>query len=628
MRTLLIVESPNKVSTIKSLLKGTQYDGAAVMASVGHILEIGDGGKYCNCGIDPENNFKAKYQISEDKKKIVENLKEQIQLADIIYLCSDPDREGESIAWSLLTFLNIPENKYKRATFHEITKKAILNGLDNATEIDYDLVSSADARRKIDKMLGYRLSPIGKKYVNARSIGRCQSAGLKILVDREKEIQSFIPEEYWELYLHFKKQDKEYKAKYIGTENNKIDKMSKEQLEDVWKKLPDAFKDNYIIKDIITKEKSSNTKPPFTTSTFQQEVSSKLGISVKNAMSCAQKLFEGININGQHKALITYIRTDSDTMAEDFQQELREFIGWNYGKEYIGTLKQGKKNENAQEGHECLRCIDLEMTPDKLSQVIKDDILIKVYNIIYKRTIASMMKPEKISETTYIIENNKQLFNLVSKEQLFDGYKKIYTFDKDDEDISKIIFEKNEKLRECILEEVQNFTKPKSRFKESTFIKELENTGIGRPSTFATIVTTITDDSRGYCEIKDNFIIPTEKGIKLIDFLDKEFSKLINLNYTSDMEKELDKIANGKLDEILFLTKFYNDLESNVMEVEKTLNIKGKHSEINESIRCPLCGKAMCLREGRFGQFYGCTGYPRCKGVVNIEKEDKGNNNT
>jgi DNA topoisomerase-1 len=371
------------------------------MASVGHILEIGDGGKYCNCGIDPSNNFEAKYQVADDKKKVVKELQEQVDLADMVYICSDPDREGESIAWSLLTFLNIPQGKYKRATFHEITKRAIISGLDNATDIDYNLSDSADARRKMDKMLGYRLSPIGKRYVKARSIGRCQSAGLLIITEREKEIQSFVPEEYWELYLHFIKMKQEYKAKYIGTTDKKIDKLKNK--EEVEKVVQECEGNDFVISDIIVKEKLTNTKPPFTTSTFQQEVSSKLGMSAKSAMSCAQKLFEGLNVNGEHIGLITYIRTDSDNMAEDFQQELRQYILSNYGDKYLGNLKQGKKMDNAQEGHECLRVVDLNMTPEKLSNFIVDKNLIKIYNIIYKRTIASMMTPEIISETTYLI---------------------------------------------------------------------------------------------------------------------------------------------------------------------------------------------------------------------------------
>lgn len=627
-RTLIIVESPNKVTTIKELLKNTPYEKAIVMASVGHIMQLKDGGKYCNCGIDPQDSFKAVYTVLEDKEKVVDGLKQQSELADMIYLCSDPDREGESIAWSLKYFLNIPDGKYKRATFHEISKKAILNALTNATDIDYNLVNSADARRKIDKMLGYRLSPIAKKYIDARSVGRCQSAGLKLVVDREKEILNFIPQEYWELFLHFEKNNNEYKAKYVGTIDKKKEKLSNEEEVNAIKN--DCVNFNFFVKEVITKEKLNNTKPPFTTSTFQQEVSSKLNISVNDAMKCAQKLFEGINVNGKHISLITYIRTDSDTMAEDFQQELKEFIGWNYGKEYIGALKQGKKIENAQEGHECLRCVDLEMTPEKLSQFIEDTNLIKVYNIIYKRTIASMMKPEVISETTYVIANGNHLFNLVSKEQLFDGFKKVYTFfDKDEDGVSKITFEEKEFLDNCSLEGVKNFTKPKARFKEATFIKELENTGIGRPSTFQTILLTILDKSRGYTEKKEGSIIPTEKGIQLIDFLDETFPNLINLNYTSNMEKELDKISNGEIEEITVLNDFYNNMEDSVKNIKNNQNIVNKIPLVLEDVVCPKCGCPMIERQGKYGKFYGCSTYPKCKGIVSINgTKDQSNNNT
>ena len=320
------------------------------------------------------------------------------------------------------------------------------------------------------------------------------------------------------------------------------------------------------------------------------------------------------------KSLITYIRTDSDDMSEDFQEELKAFILNNYGEKYLGTLKQGKKQENAQEGHESLHCVDLEMTPEKLSQFITDKYLLKVYEIIYKRTIASMMKPEIISETTYVIENNEQLFNLVSKEQLFDGYKKIYSFDKEDNDISKITFSKDEQLENCQLLSNQKFTQPPARYKEATFTKELENTGIGRPSTIPTMVTTLTDESRGYCILKDNYLMPTEKGIALANFLDKGFPKLINVNYTSEMEKDLDEIATGKKDKILILNNFYNNLEENIKEVQKTLNFNEKQYIVNENITCPLCGKPMYIRVGKFGEFYGCSGYPKCKGIVNIDK--------
>lgn len=620
MRTLIIIESKNKVETIKQALRGTEYENAIIMPSNGHIIEIKDGGKYCNCGIDPNNNFKANYQIAEDKKNVVKDLKEQVRLADRIFICSDPDREGEFIAWSLVEFLNIPKDKYKRATFHEITKKALLNGLNNATDIDYNFMDSADARRKMDKIIGYRFSPYSKKYLNARSVGRVQSAGLMLIVDREKEIQAFVPEEYWELYLHFEKQNTEYKAKYIGTTEKKKEKIS---LEDIDKVIKSCYNKMYRVSDIVTKEKQTTTKPPFTTSTFQQEVSSKLGISVEKSMQIAQKLFEGISIKGEHIALITYLRTDSDNMAEDFQVELKQYIKDTYGTDYLGTLKQGKKKSNVQEGHECLRCVDLSMTADKLSQFIDDKVLLKVYDIIYKRTVASMMKPEIISETTYVIENNGQLFNLVSREQLFDGYKKVYTFDKDDDNILKVTFAKDEVLLRTNLEKVQKFTQPPARFSDATFVKEMENTGIGRPSTFATVIKTLIDPSRGYCVSKDNKLIPVEKGVQVTDFLIKEFPTIFNIHYTSEMEEQLDKIENGTLKENDCLRDFYNTVEENINNFQKTSNYAKKEAVVADNVKCPLCGNDMYVRTGRFGDFYGCSQYPKCKGVVKIEKENK-----
>lgn len=619
MRNLILVESKNKCPTIKSYLKGTPFEDAIIKPSIGHIIEIKDGGKYCNCGIDPEKDFKANYQIAQDKKKIVQELKEQVGLADMIYICSDPDREGEFIAWSLLTYLNIPKEKCKRATFNEISQKAILNGLNNASDIDDYLFYSADARRKLDKILGYRLTPIGRKYLQARSIGRCQSAGLMIVVDREKEIQNFVPQEYWELYLIFKKQGQTYKAKYVGTVNNKENKLS--TIDDVKKVIEDCEKSNteFTISNIVTKEKKVNNKPPFTTSTFQQEVSSRLNIPANKIMQIAQKLSEGINVKGEHIALITYHRTDSDTMADDFKVCLKDFIKNNYGDKYLGTLKQGKKIANAQEAHECLRVTDLSMTPEKLAQAIDDKYLVKVYDIIYKRTVASMMTPEIISETTYEIKNGDHLFNFVSKVQVFDGFKKIYTYDKED-DVSTINFQIGEEVLPINMEEVQKFTQPPARFNEATLISNLEDTGIGRPSTFDKIVDTLIDPSRGYCIVKENRIIPTEKGIQVSDFLNDNFSGVININSTSNMEKSLDEIANGNLDELAFLRDFYTTLEETVDKALKTLNYAQKEVVVAENVKCPLCGADMYIRTGRFGEFYGCSNYPKCKGVINVEK--------
>ena len=429
------------------------------------------------------------------------------------------------------------------------------------------------------------------------------------------------------MYLYFVKDKKEYKAKYVGTIDKKIDKLkSKEEVDKILEECNNSPYE-FTIKDIVTKEKLNNTKPPFTTSTFQQEVSNRLGISVKNAMSCAQKLFEGLSVGGEHIALITYIRTDSDDMSLEFQEELKSYIKNNYGENYLGTLKQGKKVENAQEAHECLRCVDLTMTPERLSRHISDKYLLKVYSIIYNRTLASMMKPEVISETTYTIENGKHLFNFISKEQLFDGSNKVYTFDKDDESDDEeeninVTFQKGEVITVNYPEELQKFTQPPSRYTEGSLIHKLEDTGIGRPSTLVPIVSTITDDSRGYCVYNEKKLQPTDRGTQLSEFLDEKFPDLININYTSEMEKKLDDIASGKVDEISILNDFYNKLESNVDEVLKTSNYVKKEVIVAENVKCPLCGSEMFVRQGRFGEFYGCSKYPKCKGVMKVEKEE------
>ncbi|NCB03700.1 MAG: type I DNA topoisomerase, partial [Spirochaetia bacterium] len=383
MRKLVIVESPNKCETIKEIL-GPSF---IVMASVGHISEIKNSGLY-NMGIDPENKFKADYVVSPDKKDVVSKLKEQVELADVVYIASDPDREGEAIAWSLKKFLKISNDKYQRVTFHEITKKAVLQAFENPRKIDDNLVSASQARQKLDKIVGYRLSPIAKKQVDARSVGRVQSAGLKLIVDRENEISNFIIENYFDLSLLFNKHDTDFKAKYFGTIEKEVKRLNTiEEVEDI---VNDCKKTNtYKIDSIGTKEKYSNPKPPFTTSTFQQEVSSKLGIGVKQAMSYAQKLFEGLDVDGKHIGLITYIRSDSAEFSPDFLPILENHVKHTYGAKYYSAVRKAKKSENAQEGHEAIRPVDLTMTPEGLANFIDDKNLLKVYDIIYKRTIAT-----------------------------------------------------------------------------------------------------------------------------------------------------------------------------------------------------------------------------------------------
>ena len=609
-RILLLVESPNKVKTIKSFLPNNYI----VMASVGHISEIKNGGSYWNTGIEPNDNFKTNYAISSDKKDIVKNLKNQVELATKVIIASDPDREGEAIAWSLKKFLKIPDAKYERVTFHEITKNAVLKALENPRKIDNDLVDAAQARQKLDKMLGYRLSPIARKQIRAKSVGRCQSAGLKLIVDREKEIQNFNSIKYYDLFLYFKEKGHDFKAKYIGTPKHKIDKIkSLKEAEKIMNECDAPFS----IIDVEKKVRTENPKPPFTTSTFQQEVSTKLGISVKKSMEYAQKLFEGIDVNGKHIALITYIRTDSPEFAPEFLPILEKYVKINFGAEYYSPIKKIKKAENTQDGHEAIRPVDLTVTPEKLSTKISDKNLLKVYDIIYKRTIATMMKPSKVNEVIYTIgTTSNHLFEFSLKKQTFDGFKKIYNFDKiENDNISQVTFKKGSIVHATSLEPIEKQTNPPKRFKEASFIKELESTGIGRPSTFATIVSTILDDSRGYCTITDKYLVPTEKGMKLIDFLDNSFPELINITYTSQMEKSLDLIAKGKLKENQFLASFYTKLEKSVSKVGPIANTP----KITDKI-CPECGKPLVIRYGKYGEFLGCSGFPKCKHVEKLTK--------
>ena len=617
LRCLMIVESPNKCSTLNKILKDAFDDRYfIVMASAGHISGIADkASTYWNTGIEPENKFKINLTISPDKKKVVDQLKEQVALADLIYLAGDPDREGECITYNLKKFLKIPEDKYYRVAFHEITKPAVLKAIQNPGKIDENLVKAALARSIIDKILGYRLSPIARKQIQARSVGRCQSAALKLIVEREEEIQNFKSETYFDLFLHFSKNNTQFKAKFIGDGLNDIDKIKNP---DYCKFVIDSCAGHdYLINNIEIKKGNENPKLPFTTSTYQQEVNKKLGISVKDAMAYAQKLFEGINIGGEHIALTTYLRTDSTTMSDDFKPLLAEYVKNTYGIKYYAPVREGKKSDNAQEGHECFRIVDPEMTPEKLSQYVTDDRLIKIYTIIWKRTIASSMASAITSNTEYQINNDEFRFLLKSKEYLFDGYRKVYNYKEDDqkEEIVKETFAKGEVLQNCDLEQVEKQTTPPARYKEATFIKTLEDKAIGRPSTFATIVETILSGTRGYCTIEDKCIVPTQKGIELSHFLDKYFSDTINVEYTKEMEADLDKIANGKLKQQEFLTTFYTDLEKSV---EKSGVGKSTAQTIDE--KCPKCGKPLVIRSGKFGPFKACTGYPACKYIESIKK--------
>lgn len=595
-KVLICVESPEKAKTITKIFRDEGYNKVTVLATIGHFDVISDGSGYHNTGIHPEDNFKIDFKIDPNKRDVVNKLKLQVKASDLILLASDPDREGSAIAWACVHFLKIPKSKYRRVTYNAINKKAIFEAIDSASDLDFDMVDAAHARSCLDKGLGYRLSELSRLNNKGRSVGRCQSAALKMIVDREKEILNFKPEKFFDIYLHFLKNGSKFKAKYSG-EKIKTD-------EEVTAIFEDCKGTPFYIKSIETKERKENPKAPFSTATFQQECASKLGLTVKESAECAQKLFDA--------GKISYHRTDSEQFEEEFTNNLKSFASLAYGKKYAsGTVVKGKPDPNGQNGHEALHVLDLDLTPDVYSKTAPSELLAKVYKIIYNRTVAAALKPAIISQTTYNIYNKDNKFVMNSNELKFDGYRCVYNYKDDSDEENQIVketFAKDEELKQCSLEAIPNETKPKSRFKEASFLKELKDVGIGRPSTYPSIIETIKSESRGYVVVENKCLKPTEKGMENIDFLDSHFSNLINVKYTSEMENSLDLIASGKLDYLTFLKEFYDNLEHSV-----------KESKLECAKTCPKCGKPLVKRRGRYGFFYGCSGFPDCNYIERIK---------
>lgn len=612
-KMLVIVESPNKVKTVSGILKAAGYSGATVMASVGHIMALGNGGPAYNSGIYPKKNFQMNLAVTDDKKKIVNDITTQASKAEQIFLMTDGDREGEIIAWSLIKFCNLPIDKCFRAITHEITAKAVVDAIKNPVPFNNNLVNAGLVRMMSDKLIGYGLSPLGKKYIGAKSIGRCQSVGLKLISEREKEIEEFIPELYFNLYLNFTKNASIFKAKYSGYKQADIDKFTKQA--DVDAVINDCKNSPYLIEDVKIVTHKESPKAPFCTATFQQEAATKLGLRVKDAMSCAQKLFEGIKVNGEHKGLITYMRTDSTEITSEFLPELEKYVKNTYGvKKYVGPRKN-KKKATDQDGHEALRIVDPEMTPELLANYINNTLILKVYRLIWQRTIASVMPNASIAETIYIIDNNGHKFNLSAKELKEAGYKAAYEFEDNQTFGCLESFIVGEQLQNTNLEFIKKFTQPKARYTEASLVKELQQREIGRPSTYASIVETILSPTRGYAKLEEKHIVPTDRGMQLADYCDRAFPTLINLNYTKEMEESLDKIAAGKIMWLDYMENFYKNLQ----DIIGTTNETGIATEMPEKT-CPNCGSPMIVRRSRFGRlFYGCSTYPKCNGIIGID---------
>ena len=603
-KKLLIVESPHKSKTIEKYL-GKDFK---VVSSVGHIRDLSTSGKY-GFGVDIDNNFKPDYKIIKGKSKLVKELKKDVKDADFVYLATDPDREGEAISWHLYDTLGLKENNYKRIVFNEVTKKAVLASFDKARKIDDNLVKSQETRRILDRIIGFRLSKLMQSKTGGKSAGRVQSVALKLIVDREREIEAFIPEEYFEIEAHFN----DFDAK-LDTYNHKKIEIKKEiEAKEILSKLSNAFK----IESVEKKEKAKKSKFPFTTSTLQQEASSKLGFTSKKTMLIAQRLYEGVNLKDEAVGLISYMRTDSIRLSDDFVKSTYSYIKDNYGSEYVGYVKKSNKTENVQDAHEGIRPTDINNVPEKIKEYLSNDEY-KLYSLIYYRTLASLMKDAKIEATSVILDNNNYQFKANGQVLVFDGYLKVYSKYEDSED--KILPDfstyKSNVVVANNIEYTSHTTKPPARYTESKLIKEMEELGIGRPSTYAKTIDTI--EERGYVTLVDKKFVPTEVGIETTDRLQEFFKDIINVEYTKNMEDDLDKIADGDLEWNKLLELFYKTFEPKVELAFKNME-KKKPKETGEL--CPNCGSPLVIKRSRYGEFIACSNYPTCKYIKNNEEE-------
>ena len=603
MKNLVIVESPAKSKTIEKYLG----DDFKVVSSVGHIRDLATSGQF-GFGVDVEDGFKPSYIPIKGKKTVINDLKKQVKNSDMVYLASDPDREGEAIAWHLKDALDITDEQYKRVLFNEITKEKVIDSINHPTIINDNLVKSQETRRILDRIIGFRLSKLLQSKIGAKSAGRVQSVALKLIVDREREIEAFIPEEYWSITAHFD----EFDADIFKYKTEDLELHNEDEVNQVMSKLGRDF----VIETVTKKERKKQSKFPFITSTLQQEASTKLGFSARKTMSVAQKLYEGIELDNETTGLITYMRTDSTRLSDDFIKPAYKYINDTYGKEYVGFVKQGKKSkDNVQDAHEAIRPTSAFRDPLSIKQYLSADEF-KLYSLIYKRTIASLMKEAKVNQTTVVFDNNDYKFKTTGQILIFDGYLKVYAdYESREDKILPDLVEGDVKSTDNI-ENEQHFTKPPARYTEAKLVREMEELGIGRPSTYAQTMDTI--KARGYVVLEDKRFKPTEIGIETTDKLQEFFSDLINVEYTRDMESDLDKIADGELVWNGVLDAFYQLFAP---RVQNAFDGMEKKAPVETGETCPECGSPMVIRKGRYGDFTACSNYPECKYIPKVEKE-------
>ncbi|MFH2105114.1 MAG: type I DNA topoisomerase [Parcubacteria group bacterium] len=621
MSKLVIVESPTKAKTISRFL-GKEY---VVDSSYGHIRDL----PKKDIGVDVDNDFKPTYEVPEKAKKQITKLKKAAAKADEVILASDEDREGEAIAWHLTKALKLDPKKTKRIVFHEITKKAIAEALESPRTINQDLVDAQQARRVLDRLVGYKLSPLlWKKVRMGLSAGRVQSVTVRLIVEREREIEKFKPQEYWSIEAQLSQKDKseEFIAKLAKKDGKVVPKLGVKNKKEADQILADLKDAKYKIIDVRKKERQKSPAPPFITSTLQQEAARKLGFSAKQTMMFAQRLYEGITIDGESTGLISYMRTDSYNLSEDALKEARETIVKEYGAKYALDKPRyyKKKSKGAQEAHEAVRPTSPARTPESIKEHLEPREF-KLYRLIWQRMIACQMTEAVMDSTAVDIEADKYIFRANGSVIKFDGFIKVYIEGRDD---NKKPVQENllpdlsvDEILELIkLDPQQHSTEPPARYSDASLIKALEERGIGRPSTYAPTLSTVT--TRGYVEKEEKRYHPKDIGVLVNDLLVEHFPNIVDYEFTAKMEKDLDAIADDHKAWVPVIAEFYKPFAKNIKIKDKQLD-KKEITEKKTDKKCPECSKPMVIKFGRFGQFYACSGYPDCKKTEPLEEEKK-----
>ncbi|MGN7470244.1 type I DNA topoisomerase [Brevibacillus sp. SAFN-007a] len=611
--TLVIVESPAKAKTIGKYL-GSKY---IVKASMGHVRDL----PKSQMGVDVNHGFEPKYITIRGKGDVLKGLKDAAKKVKKVYLAADPDREGEAIAWHLAQYLGLDLSQPLRVVFNEITKDAIKEAFKHPRHINMDLVNAQQARRILDRLVGYNISPIlWKKVRKGLSAGRVQSVTVKLIMDREREIQQFIPEEYWTIATKLASNGKEFEAKFYGYEDEKVELKSEEDVKRVLDKLKDQ---SFVVRKVTKRERKRNPAPPFITSSLQQEAARKLNFRTAKTMRIAQELYEGIDVGNKEGAvgLITYMRTDSTRVSETAQNEAKEYIQEKFGADYIPAEPRVQvKKENAQDAHEAIRPTSVARTPDEIKEFLSRDQL-RLYRLIWERFLASQMSSAVLDTMSVDIDAGGVMFRATGSKVKFPGFMKVYIEGNDDDTEEESFLppiDEGQILEQKDITPAQHFTQPPPRYSEARLIKTLEEGGIGRPSTYAPTLETI--QKRGYVALEEKRFIPTELGEIVITLIEEFFPEILNAEFTANMESDLDEIEEGKANWVQILDAFYGDFAKRVAVAEEEMKeVELKDEESDET--CELCGRVMVYKLGRFGKFLACSGFPECRNTKPIVKE-------